>query len=547
MRFLSLLVILLTLIAESVIAQTRDFPYQAKVIVDEVFVRSGAGDSWLPTQRLQRDAVVTVHRHDPGGWYKIEPPEGSFSWIPSRFVRKLGESDGEVSENNVVAFVGSDFGDDTTVWQRRLVAGEKVRILAEQEIQTLSGKQSMYRIAPPRREFRWIQGNSLVPVDEQRRLQMDHDPYSVPSNAVRNNEGSSPGSSVASGVTDVPVVNPGSQLARLQQIRADQTRLSEIDQRFRDMIFQDRSTWDLDQIERDYQALQRETSYKPVAGQIDLRYPAIERYRRLYAEHMDIRRLTSQTEMKDAAIVARLNPRFGHPPVASPVAMQPSAELIAETPRLTESFAAFAAAEDQGTAFDPSRNGMIPEADRVPEGLTIGAVSPGQPWEFVGGAEDSPASAAETVSSVSDSLDTAVAADDADGSVKPIPVTAVSGSADAAASGLVIPVSASSEVRPEESESSGMREASASPAEAVRNRYVGAGVIQRSATAASSGPYILTTPSGKILAQLRAQGEVDLGQYVGQQVGLHGTRSFKEELKGDLIEVSSLEPVRIRR
>jgi hypothetical protein len=39
----------------------------------------------------------------------------SFSWIPERFVNWLNDAEGEVREDNVIAFVGSEFGDDPFV------------------------------------------------------------------------------------------------------------------------------------------------------------------------------------------------------------------------------------------------------------------------------------------------------------------------------------------------------------------------------------------------------------------------------------------------
>ena len=35
-------------------------------------------------------------RQDPGGWYMIDPPKGSFSWIPERFVKRINDTEGEV-------------------------------------------------------------------------------------------------------------------------------------------------------------------------------------------------------------------------------------------------------------------------------------------------------------------------------------------------------------------------------------------------------------------------------------------------------------------
>ena len=69
MRAFAIVAVLIsTLSGQFVAAQIKNFPYEAKVVVDEVFIRSGAGDSYYPTQKLSRESVVTVHRHDPGGW-----------------------------------------------------------------------------------------------------------------------------------------------------------------------------------------------------------------------------------------------------------------------------------------------------------------------------------------------------------------------------------------------------------------------------------------------------------------------------------------------
>ena len=156
MRAFALVAFLIfTLPAQFAEAQIRNFPYEAKVVVDAVFVRSGAGDSYYPTQKLPRETVVTVHRHDPGGWYMIDPPPGSFSWIPERYVKRLNDTEGEVAEESVIAFVGSEFGDEASVFQRRLKTGEKITILGQRQIISGNGPQAMLQIAPPTRERRW--------------------------------------------------------------------------------------------------------------------------------------------------------------------------------------------------------------------------------------------------------------------------------------------------------------------------------------------------------------------------------------------------------
>ncbi|MBL8819569.1 MAG: hypothetical protein JNL58_26325 [Planctomyces sp.] len=323
MRFSGLLTLFMTsvcmfsLCSSSAFAQSGNFPYEARVVVDELFARSGAGDSWHATQKVARDTIVKVHRHDPGGWYMIEPPAGSFSWIPSSMVDRISDTEGSVSKNSTVVYVGSEFGDDTTVWQRSLNSGDKVTIRGERKILTLSGEQNMLQIDPPRREFRWIPGSGVVPVDENRRRQMDTDPYATPSNAtpesvdaMTRREGN------GGGVSDVPPIAADSPVAKLQLIRSQKKQLADLDQRFREMLSQDPSAWNLDVLESEYRSLQQSTSYKPIAGQIDLRYPAIERYRRKQAEFQDFRQRTSQTEMRDAELVAQLRNPGSSPPVA---------------------------------------------------------------------------------------------------------------------------------------------------------------------------------------------------------------------------------------
>lgn len=48
----------------------------------------------------------------------INPPQGSFSWIPERYVKRVNDTTGEVAEESVIAFVGSEFGDEASVFQR---------------------------------------------------------------------------------------------------------------------------------------------------------------------------------------------------------------------------------------------------------------------------------------------------------------------------------------------------------------------------------------------------------------------------------------------
>jgi hypothetical protein len=61
------------------------------------------------------------------------------------------------------------------------------------------------------------------------------------------------------------------------------------------------------------------------------------------------------------------------------------------------------------------------------------------------------------------------------------------------------------------------------------------------------GGYVLTSSSGQKLAQIKGNDSVVLEEFVGKPVGLHGKRWYREDLGSDFIEVTGLEPVRIRQ
>ena len=49
---------------------------------EEVYARSGPGkERFYPTTKLANGQKVTVRRKDPGGWFMIDPPEGSFTSV----------------------------------------------------------------------------------------------------------------------------------------------------------------------------------------------------------------------------------------------------------------------------------------------------------------------------------------------------------------------------------------------------------------------------------------------------------------------------------
>jgi hypothetical protein len=99
---------------------------------------------------------VEVYRQDPGGWYAIRPPQGSFSWVPADTLKPIGEHLAVVEKDHAVCYVGTRFSNAHDVHQVRLDKGEKVEIVDMKQIGDGPEAQSWCEIAPPSGEFRWV-------------------------------------------------------------------------------------------------------------------------------------------------------------------------------------------------------------------------------------------------------------------------------------------------------------------------------------------------------------------------------------------------------
>jgi uncharacterized protein YgiM (DUF1202 family) len=154
------------LIAASVVAaENGQFPYTAYANSDDVYVRSGPGKNYYPTDKLARGEAVEIYRHDPGGWYAIRPPRGSFSWVPARLLQPTKDHLATVNGDRVVSRVGSRFSDVREVIQVRLDRGEEVEILEVKTLTTGGQAEQWCKITPPSGEFRWVFGKFVD--DEQ--------------------------------------------------------------------------------------------------------------------------------------------------------------------------------------------------------------------------------------------------------------------------------------------------------------------------------------------------------------------------------------------
>ena len=76
---------------------------------------------------------------------------------------------------------------------------------------------------------------------------------------------------------------------------------------------------------------------------------------------------------------------------------------------------------------------------------------------------------------------------------------------------------------------------------------MGAGIIQKAAKLPGKPEYVLLNPAGKILAYIEGVDSVNLDEHLGNAVGLHGKRFYRDDISADFIEISGLQPVKIRR
>ncbi len=114
----------------------------ATINADGVYVRSGPGDSYYPTTKLNKDTQVTIvgEKFD---WLKIVPPANSFCYVAKAFVDKnpTDATVGVANREDVNVRAGSELNTIKTSVQSKLSAGQRVQIFGEVD--------EYYKIAPP--------------------------------------------------------------------------------------------------------------------------------------------------------------------------------------------------------------------------------------------------------------------------------------------------------------------------------------------------------------------------------------------------------------
>jgi uncharacterized protein YgiM (DUF1202 family) len=128
-----------------------------KINTNAVYIRSGPGDNYYPTTKLDMGAEVTVVGEKPE-WLKIAPPEGSFSYVGKNYIEKNADGTGTVIKEEVNVRTGSTLNAMKTSIQTKLDRGTKVQIIDE--------KDDYYLIKPPADAYVYVSKQYVDPVRE---------------------------------------------------------------------------------------------------------------------------------------------------------------------------------------------------------------------------------------------------------------------------------------------------------------------------------------------------------------------------------------------
>lgn len=343
-------------------SQSMKFPYEAIIADDEVYARSGPGNKpYYPTTRLRKGDSVTVIRHDPGGWYMIEPPPGSFCWIRQEFVKREGDRGVVIGDGEVVVWTGTNFGDDHFVWQRRLAKGDEVELIGEKTLKDdpQRGDVPYFKIKPPRGEHRWIPGAKVVTSEKQllansRTRSADpfvgdskaapvdmasHEPSETPAVAAEKEKSvptpRDPGRRPAPTPKDLDDESPPARSTAGSQNSVDsaspfaaandgnaEQRLAAVDQQLQEMLKRETRDWEFSSIETELRELQQHEATSAAAAR---RLASLAKYKQVKADYDEFARIMEETTRRDAELAAAQRARLAPGTVAPAARPQTSA------------------------------------------------------------------------------------------------------------------------------------------------------------------------------------------------------------------------------
>lgn len=151
-------------------APTYAAPREGIIKADVADVRCQPSDKaeFYVTNRLTRGSKVEIIEEVPGGWLKIKPPPGSFSWIKTAFLEEITPNQPTrvvaIRGQEVPVMVGTDVRMADAPKERPNVVGTKLKF-GEQvvpfanEVKAADGV--WMRIQPPPSEVRYVKASAL--------------------------------------------------------------------------------------------------------------------------------------------------------------------------------------------------------------------------------------------------------------------------------------------------------------------------------------------------------------------------------------------------
>ena len=553
-------------------AQVQQFPYEAVVQSNNLDLRSGPGRKYYPTNQLAKGDRVTVHRHDPGGWYMVAPLSNSFSWIEADKVQTDDGTNGVVAFNQSSVRVGSHANGSRDVEQVRLSKGDSVQILDQAIVSTTDGKKKLYKIVSPQREYRWVVGQFVTPASQKVKQQQDTDPFSIPSSVERP--------------TTVPVVQTVSGFRSRRSYEADsrvqgfkvvskqrvnsrpsqdalsrqRKYLQSIDQQLRSMLQDDPSEWELTKFRKEYQTLSKLSVHRTIRSRADQRLETLKKYQHMKDEYDRYMNVMNQTDKKDKELTTQLEAQIKSmtlPQGASLSNSDGTFEMPGENssgPKFSESLPPIPTDGDQ--FFNqplPAAGSNAKPVVTPPRLLSPSAYQQPQLYHQQQ-LTRKPTPIHEQQQVIHQKRTVQV----------PTPIQQQSAKVSGPELGSPVqhtnlnPIKSSTPVpqpkllplpqqtnRPKPIQRQRVPHQRRTTARKLP-KFTTAGIVQRTnGRNRQTARYVLVQPNGRLIAHLHATKNVQLEQYLGKSVGLFGKRYHRPDLGADLLIVDKLTPVRL--
>ena len=135
------------------------------VAIDSAEIRAGPGTNFYPTNRLTRGTRLECYHATEDDWVAIRPPNSSFSVVAQHDLELTKAPQiGRVTSATGRSWIGSRLmGAFDLRSSVQLKVGELVTVRGLRRVQLhhTGAAQTMYEIAPPSGEFRWIRRSDL--------------------------------------------------------------------------------------------------------------------------------------------------------------------------------------------------------------------------------------------------------------------------------------------------------------------------------------------------------------------------------------------------